>query len=290
METKELLKKVRQIEIKTKGLTNHIFSGEYHSAFKGIGMAFSEVRDYHIGDDVRNIDWNVTARFDAPFVKVFEEERELTVMLLIDVSSSSSFGSKEKSKKELSAEIAAVLSFSAIANNDKIGAILFSDKIEKFIPPMKGKKHALMILRELLEIKPSSKKTDVGFALSYFRNAIKRRSIAFVVSDFIDEKPFKNALEIAKRKHDMVAIHLFDEAERNLPKMGVVQMENSETGEKEWLNTNSKSVRKRFQTFYDAQQQAILENLKKSGVDHTSIATNGSYVLPLMNLFKSRVG
>lgn len=290
METKELLKKVRQIEIKTKGLTNHIFSGEYHSAFKGIGMAFSEVRDYQVGDDVRNIDWNVTARFDAPFVKVFEEERELTVMLLIDISDSNSFGSKEKSKKELSAEIAAVLSFSAISNNDKIGAILFSDKIEKFIPPKKGRKHALMILRELLEFEPESKKTDIGHALSYFRNALKRKSIAFLISDFIDNKEYTSALKIAKRKHDMVAIHLYDEAEQNLPKMGLVQFENGESGKKEWMNTNSKKTRIRYKEEFDIQQCTIQENLKKSGVDFASITTNGSYVLPLMNLFKSRVG
>jgi len=289
METKELLKKVKQIEIKTKGLTNHIFSGEYHSAFKGIGMAFSEVREYQIGDDVRNIDWNVTARFDGPFVKVFEEERELTVMLLIDISDSANFGSTEKSKKELSTEIAAVLAFSAIANNDKIGAIFFSDKIEKFIPPKKGRKHALMILRELIEFTPESKETDISFALSYFRNAIKRRSIAFLISDFIDDKDYLQSLQIAKRKHDMVAIHLYDEAERTLPKMGIIRLENAESGQKEWINTQSKSVRNRYAASFDEQQKNIHYNLRKTGVDFASIATNESYVLPLMKLFKSRV-
>jgi uncharacterized protein (DUF58 family) len=289
METKDLLKKVRQIEIKTKGLTKQIFSGEYHSAFKGVGMAFSEVREYQVGDDVRTIDWNVTARFDAPFVKVFEEERELTVMLLIDVSDSTLFGSKVKSKKELSTEIAAVLSFSAIANNDKVGALLFSDKIEKFIPPKKGRKHALVILRELLEFKPDSKKTDIAQALSYFRNAIKRKSIAFVISDFIDDNAYSSSLQIAHRKHDMVAIQLYDLAERNIPKMGLIQMENRESGIKYWLNTQSRKTRAHIAQAFDEKQEEIKRNFKKTGTDFASISTQDSFIVPLMNLFKSRV-
>lgn len=290
METKDLIKKVRQIEIKTKGLTNHVFTGEYHSAFKGIGMAFSEVRDYRVGDDVRNIDWNVTARFGDPFIKVFEEERELTVMLLIDISASGTIGSSEKSKKELATELAAVLAFSAIANNDKIGALFFSDRIEKFIPPKKGKKHALMVLRELIELEPQSRKTNITEALSYFRSTIKKKSIAFLISDFIDVNSYTDALKIAKKKHDLIGIHVYDYAEREIPKIGLVQIENAETGRKEWVNTFSKSIRTKIAHAFDEQQAAIYANFKKTGIDFAGISTHEAYILPLMKLFKRRVG
>lgn len=290
METKELLKKIRRIEIKTKGLTNQIFSGEYHSAFKGRGMAFSEVREYQIGDDVRNIDWNVTARFNNPYVKVFEEERELTVMLLIDLSGSVDFGSGDKTKRDLILEIAAVLAFSAISNNDKVGAIFFSDKVEKFIPPVKGRKYVLMILREIIEFKTDSNKTDLNHVLSYFRNAIKRRSIAFVISDFTSDSKFVDSLRIARRKHDIVAINVKDEAELNIPDMGLIQLEDAESGLKQWINTSSKLERKRIQSSFIKRQENIALQLKKSGIDFTTISTDESHVKPLMQLFKRRVG
>ena len=229
METKELIKKIQRLEIKTKGLTKHIFSGEYHSAFKGRGMTFSEVRDYQFGDEVRTIDWNVTARFNDPYVKVFDEERELTVMLIIDISGSEDFGTTEKTKKDLALELAAVLSFSAISNNDKVGAIFVSDKMEKYIAPGKGKKHALIILRELIEFKPTSTGTNISEGLKFFRNTQKKRSIAFVLSDFMDSNNYMEALKVARRKHDMVALRLVDDAEKNLPSMGIVQLFNAET-------------------------------------------------------------
>ena len=238
MDTKDLLKKVQEIEIKTRGLTKQVFSGEYHSAFKGKGMAFSEVKDYQFGDDVRNIDWNVTARFNEPFVKVFEEERELTVMLIIDVSGSGDFGTIERSKRELILEVAAVLGFSATINNDKVGAIFVSDQVEKFIPAKKGRSHVLMILRELIDLQPKSKGTNLNEGLKYFRNVIKKRSIAFVLSDFIDDNDYFEGLKIANRKHDMVALRVFDPAERELPKIGIVQLFDAEKGIKKWVNTN----------------------------------------------------
>jgi uncharacterized protein (DUF58 family) len=242
METSELLKKVRHIEIKTRGLSNQIFAGEYHSAFKGKGMTFSEVREYQYGDAIRDVDWNVTARFNHPYVKIFEEERELTVMLLVDVSGSKNFGTHNQYKQELMTEVAAVLSFSAINNNDKIGVILFSDKIEKFIPPQKGRKHILRIIKELLDVEPESNKTNVAGALEFLTNAIKKRSIGFIISDFIDTD-FKTALTIANRKHDIVGLRVYDQREANIPNMGLVKMLDAETGDFKWVDTASKKVR-----------------------------------------------
>lgn len=287
METKELLKRVRKIEIKTRGLSNQIFSGEYHSAFKGRGMAFSEVREYQPGDEIRTIDWNVTARLNHPYVKVFEEERELTVMLLVDVSESGNFGTQTQLKKQQITEICAVLAFSAIQNNDKIGVIFFSDKIEKFIPPKKGKSHTLRIISELINFEPESKKTDITEALRYFSNVIKKRSIAFLLSDFIDDG-FGDALKIANKKHDLVALQVTDLREKELPNVGLVPFFDSESGESKWVDTSDKKVR----TTYKAnalKRQAELDDLfRKSGVDHAAIETHKSYVQPLMNLFKRR--
>jgi len=290
METKELLKKIRRIEIKTKGLTNQIFSGEYHSAFKGRGMAFSEVREYNIGDDVRNIDWNVTARFNNPYIKVFEEERELTVMLLIDISGSIDFGSEEKSKRDLALEIAAVLGFSAVSNNDKVGAIFFTDKVEKFIPPSKGRKHVLYILREIIEFKPEGQGTDLGGVLSHFRNAIKRRSIAFLISDFMDDKPFLKPLQIARKKHDLVAIRVKDQFEYALPGNGLFRLTDAETGRHKWIQTFTHQGKARYKQNFLNRELDIESQLRKSGTDFTTIATNESHVKPLMQLFKRRVG
>lgn len=288
METSELLKKIRRLEIKAKGLSKHIFSGEYHSAFKGRGMAFSEVREYHFGDEVRTIDWNVTARFNDPYVKVFDEERELTVMLIIDVSGSENFGSGEKTKKDLALELAAVLSFSALSNNDKVGAIFVSDKVEKYIAAEKGKRHALMILRELIELEPTSQGTDVEAALKFFRRTQKKRSIAFVISDFIDENNFIEGLKIARKKHDMVAIRLVDGAERELPNIGLVQFFNAETGQTTWVNSNSKEAQQLHRQLYENEEEALLNNLLKSGVDFVSISTDEDFIKPLIKLFKNR--
>jgi len=288
MDTKELLKKIRLLEIKTKGLTKHIFSGEYHSAFKGRGMTFSEVRDYHFGDEVRTIDWNVTARFNKPHVKVFDEERELTVMLIIDVSGSENFGWNSKTKKDLALELAAVLSFSAISNNDKVGAIFVSDKVEKYIAPGKGKKHSLIILRELIEIVPESKGTNLNEGLKFFRNTQKKRSIAFVISDFIDNNDFMEGLKVSRKKHDMVALRLVDEAEVSLPNLGVVQLFNAETNATTWVNTNSQKAKdihtKNFQDF----ENGLEKEFKKSGIDYTSIATDKDFIKPLVKLFQNR--
>ncbi|MDX2360471.1 MAG: DUF58 domain-containing protein [Crocinitomicaceae bacterium] len=288
MDTKELLKKIRLLEIKTKGLTKHIFSGEYHSAFKGRGMTFSEVRDYNIGDEVRTIDWNVTARFNEPYVKVFDEERELTVMLIIDVSGSENFGWKEKTKKDLALELAALLSFSAMSNNDKVGAIFVSDKVEKYIAPKKGKKHALIILRELIELKPTSKGTNLNEGLKYFRNTQKKRSIAFVISDFIDDNDFMEGLKVTRKKHDMVALRLVDEAESELPDMGIVQLFNSETGETTWVNSNSQKAKgiheKNFQNF----EEKLSKDFKKSGIDYVSLFTGEDFIKPMVKLFQNR--
>jgi uncharacterized protein (DUF58 family) len=253
-------------------------------------MAFSEVREYQVGDDVRNIDWNVTARFNNPYVKVFEEEGELTVMLLIDVSGSVDFGSEDKTKRDLILEIAAVLAFSAISNNDKVGALFFTDTVEKFIPPVKGRKHALRILREIIEFQPTSKKTDLNHVLSYFRNAIKRRSIAFVISDFTNEEPFVDAMRIARRKHDIVGIKVQDKNEEHIPNLGLIELEDAETGLKKWVNTSSKSERKKLYDQFIQRQHDILLQLKKSGVDFTTISTDESHIKPLMQLFKRRVG
>ena len=244
METSDLLKRVRQIEIKTRGLSNNIFAGQYHSAFKGKGMSFSEVREYQYGDDVRDIDWNVTARYNKPFVKVFEEERELTVMLLIDVSNSLDFGTVKQLKKDMVTEIAATLAFSAIQNNDKIGVIFFSDRIEKFIPPKKGRKHILYIIRELLDFKPESKRTDIKTAVEYLTNVIKKRCTTFMISDFIDENDFRNALTIANRKHDIVAIQVYDRRMAELPDVGLMKVRDAETGHEQWIDTSSRALRR----------------------------------------------
>ncbi|MFM2136117.1 MAG: hypothetical protein RL021_1517 [Bacteroidota bacterium] len=287
METTELLKKVRKIEIKTRGLSAHIFSGEYHSAFKGRGMAFSEVREYLPGDDIRSIDWNVTARFGTPYVKVFEEERELTVILLVDVSASGDFGTKSQFKKDLITELCAVLSFSAIQNNDKIGVIFFSDQIELFIPPKKGKSHILRIIRELINFRPEGRKTDVGNALRYLTNAIKRRSICFLISDFLSPD-FEEPIKLASRKHDLVALRIQDPGEDQLPDVGLIRMLDPETGSWQLIDTSEKSVRDNFKkerTFLD---RSLKELFARAGVDHTSLYTDRSYVQPLTQLFKKR--
>lgn len=287
METTELLKKVRKIEIKTKGLSNQIFSGEYHSAFKGRGMAFSEVREYMPGDEIRTIDWNVTARFNHPYVKVFEEERELTVMLLVDVSGSETFGTHLQLKRELIAEISAVISFSAIQNNDKVGIIFFSDKIEKFIPPKKGKSHILRIIREVIELKPESNKTSIAEALRYLTNAIKKKSIAFLISDFLDEG-YEDDLKLANRKHDIVALRIRDERENELPSMGLVRFRDLESGKTSWVNTSSAKTRLEYAKQAALQKRKTEEGFLKSGVDFADLNTGQSYVTPLMNLFKRR--
>lgn len=287
METTELLKKVRKIEIKTRGLSNQIFSGEYHSAFKGRGMTFSEVREYQPGDDIRTIDWNVTARFNHPYVKVFEEEREMTVMLLVDVSASGEFGTQQQLKQELITELCAVLAFSSIQNNDKIGVIFFSDKIEKFIPPKKGKSHVLRIIRDLIEFKPENKKTDIQLALKYFTGVIKKRSIAFLISDFLSPD-FSDGMKIANKKHDLVALRVADLREKELPNIGLVKLMDAETGEIRWLNTSRKEVREIFAKNARKKEQYLKEIFNKCGVDSVTINTSGSYIQPLMGLFKRR--
>jgi len=287
MSTLELLKKVRRIEIKTKGLSNHIFSGEYHTAFKGKGMAFSEVRGYQPGDDVRSIDWNVTARYNNPFVKVFEEEREMTVMLLIDMSGSSDFGTQTQLKREVATEIAAVLSFSAINNNDKIGVIFFSDKIEKFIPPKKGKSHILRIIRELITFKSENKKTNLEQALIYFNNVIKKRSVCFILSDFMDNN-FDKSLKIARNKHDIIALRIHDEREEHLVDVGLMKVEDTETGNLKWVDTSNKNIRNEFRKNYLIFEKNIKKTLQHSAVDHIDIKTGKDYVKPLINFFKNR--
>lgn len=288
METSELLKKVRQIEIKTRGLSKNIFAGQYHSAFKGRGMAFSEVREYQFGDDIRDIDWNVTARHNKPYIKVFEEERELTVMLLVDVSGSRDFGAVGKLKKEMMAEIAATLAFSAIQNNDKIGVIFYSDKIEKFIPAKKGKKHILYIIRELIDFHPQDTGTDTAQMLRYMTNAIKKRCTAFLISDFIDKGNFKDALSIANKKHDIVAVQVYDKRETVLPDVGLVKMKDAETGHETWVDSSSSKVRESFAKWWTGNQQKAFEAFSKSRVDAVSVATDEDYVVTLMNLFKKR--
>ena len=287
METSELIKKVKKIEIKSKGLSSQIFSGEYHSAFKGRGMAFSEVREYQIGDEIRTIDWNVTARFNHPYVKVFEEEREMTVMLLVDVSGSKDFGSRSQFKQELVTEICAVLAFSAINNNDKVGVLFFSDQVEKFIPPKKGKSHILMIIRELLDFEPERKGTNIKEALKYFSRAIKKRSTAFLISDFLDQG-FEDELKIVNRKHDLVALQIHDQREEEMPNVGLVQLIDAESGEIQWMDTSSKVKRNIYRSNALKQQEFILNAMRRSGVDHCKISTHQSYVTPLMNLFKRR--
>jgi len=286
-DTKELLKKVRKIEIKTRGLSNHLFSGEYHSAFKGRGMAFNEVREYQPGDEIRTIDWNVTARFNHPYVKVFDEERELTVMMLVDVSGSENFGTIAQQKQDIATELCAVLAFSAIQNNDKVGVIFFSDKIEKFIPPKKGRSHILMIIRELIDFTPESKGTNVAVALRYFTGAIKKRSTAFIISDFISG-PFDDQIKIANKKHDIVALRLYDKHEEEFPNLGLIPVVDGETGEIEWVNTSSKEVRDTYKKAAAERNAQLKMTFSKSGVDFTSIGTHESYVQPLMTLFKKR--
>jgi uncharacterized protein (DUF58 family) len=287
LETKELIKKVRKIEIKTKRLSNQIFSGEYHSAFKGRGMAFSEVRDYAIGDEIRTIDWNVTARFNEPFVKVFEEERQLTVMLLVDISASGMFGTRQQLKRETITELCAVLAFSAVSNNDQIGLVLFSDKIEKFIPPKKGKSHILRIIRELINFEPTGKETDIELGLKYFTQMIKKKSVAFVLSDFVDQG-FEDALKIASRKHDVVALKVTDKAENELPRIGIARFKDLETGESRWINTSSARVRANYKAKAAERDEQIRKLFMKTKTDFAEIHTDEGYIKPLMNLFKNR--
>jgi uncharacterized protein (DUF58 family) len=288
LETSELLKKVRQIEIKTRGLSRNIFAGQYHSAFKGRGMAFSEVREYQYGDDIRDIDWNVTARYNKPFVKVFEEERELTVMLLVDVSASQDFGTRHSMKRDIVTEMAATLAFSAIQNNDKIGVIFFSDKIEKFIPPKKGKKHILYIIRELINFEAESPKTDIGMALKYLTNVIKKRCTTFMISDFIEMEDYDNALTIANRKHDVVALQVYDDLETQLPNVGLMKIQDAETGAVRWVDTSSRRIRQTYKDWWQKQQQNMQTSFNRSKVDSVSVRTDEDYVKALLALFKKR--
>jgi uncharacterized protein (DUF58 family) len=289
VEASELLKKVRKIEIKTKGLSRNIFAGEYHSAFKGRGMAFSEVREYQFGDDIRNIDWNVTARYGHPFIKIFEEEGELTVMLLVDVSGSRDFGTVERTKKSVIVELAAILSFSAISNNDKIGVIFFSDRIEKFIPPLKGRTHTLRIIRELIEFEPVSRKTDISVALRYLTNAMKRRVTAFIISDLMDNfSSMEQALSIANNKHDMVGLRIYDERETELPSVGMIKLKDAETGEYIWVDSSSSRVRETYSRYWNDRNKKLDSLLKKTGLDYVNISTREDYVKSLVALFKKR--
>lgn len=286
--TSEILKRVRRIEIKTRGLSNHIFAGEYHSAFKGRGMSFSEVREYTPGDDVKAIDWNVTARFSHPFVKVFEEERELTLMLLVDVSSSSLFGTHMRLKRELITEISAVLSFSASTNNDKVGVIFFSDKVEKFIPPKKGRSHILRIIRELIALEPTkSAGTSVQVALDYLNNVLKKRTITFLLSDFISE-PYDKSLQLAARKHDLVGMQVYDRADRELPVAGLVQVVDAEKGTMQWLDTDDGNVRNQYAKAFDQHKQYCVQAFRKSGASLLTIRTDEDYVKLLQGFFKGR--
>ena len=288
METSDLIKKVRKIEIKTRGLSHNIFAGQYHSAFKGRGMSFSEVREYQYGDDVRDIDWNVTARFHKPYVKVYEEERELTVMLLVDMSESLSFGTVKQTKRDMLTEIAATLAFAAIQNNDKIGAIFFSDRIEKFIPPQKGRKHILYMIRELLGFTPESSRTDIKVPLEFLTNALKKRCTAFLLSDFIAPHDYKNALTIANRKHDVVAIQVYDRRVAELPEIGLMKVRDAESGSEMYIDTSSKKVREAQRNWWNAQSCALKERLQRSRVDSVSVRTDQDYVKALLALFAQR--
>ena len=288
MDTSEIIKKVRKIEIKTRGLSSNIFAGQYHSAFKGRGMAFSEVREYQFGDDVRDIDWNVTARFHRPYVKVFEEERELTVMLLIDVSGSLDFGTQRQMKRDMVTEIAATIAFSAIQNNDKIGVIFFSDKIEKYIPPKKGRKHILYIIREMLDFHPDSKRTDVKQAVEFLSSVQKRRTTAFILSDFYVRNDFQQSLQICNRKHDVVAIQVYDIRAKELPDVGLMKVVDAETGFEQYVDTGSRKLRQAYQRYWMGRQAELSETFNKSNVDHVSIATNEDFVKSLLLLFKQR--
>ncbi|TYB75931.1 DUF58 domain-containing protein [Bizionia gelidisalsuginis] len=287
MDTKELLKKVRKIEIKTRRLSDHLFGGEYHSTFKGRGMTFSEVRQYQFGDDVRNIDWNVTARYHEPYIKVFEEERELTMMLVVDISGSNAFGTQEQFKNEMATEIAATLAFSATQNNDKIGLILFSDDIELYIPPKKGRSHVLRIIRELIEFKPKSKQTDVAKALKFLHNVMKKKAIVFILSDFIAEE-YSQTLKIAAKKHDITGIRVYDKSEESIPNLGLVQMEDAETGALQYINTASKKVRTEYGAFFNDKENYYKNSFSKSGAGSISCATHESYVKKLLGYFKRR--
>ncbi len=288
MTTAEILKKVRRIEIKTKGLSNHIFAGEYHSTFKGRGMSFSEVREYTPGDDVKFIDWNVTARFSHPFVKVFEEERELIVMLLIDISGSSLFGTQKQLKRDLITELGAVLSFSATTNNDKVGVIFFSDKVEKYVPPQKGKSHILRIIRELIALEPQhTGATDVRIALEFLNNVLKKKSITFLISDFVSQ-PFNQALQLAARKHDLVGIHVYDKYDKELPSAGLVQVVDSETGQHIWLDTDNKTIRKQYEAAYKDKYNYCTQSFRKSGASLLHVRTDEDYVKVLQTYFRGR--
>ena len=288
METSEIIEKVRKIEIKTRGLSSNIFAGQYHSAFKGRAMAFSEVREYQFGDDVRDIDWNVTARFHRPYVKVFEEERELTVMLLIDVSGSLDFGTQRQMKRDMVTEIAATIAFSAIQNNDKIGVIFFSDKIEKYIPPKKGRKHILYIIREMLDFQPESRRTDVKQAIEFLSSVQKRRTTAFILSDFYVRNDFQQSLQICNRKHDVVAIQVYDIRAKELPDVGLMKVVDAETGFEQYVDTGSRKLRQTYQRYWMGRQAELSETFNKSNVDHVSIATNEDFVKSLLLLFKQR--
>lgn len=287
METSDILKKVRKIEIKSRGLSQHIFAGQYHSAFKGIGMAFSEVREYQVGDDVRNIDWNVTARYNRPFVKIFEEERELTVMLLIDVSGSNEFGTKSCLKEDVITEVSAVLAFSAISNNDKVGVIFFSDKVEKFIPPQKGSSHILRIIRELIDFHPTSQKTDVAEALRFLTNSMKKRVTAFLFSDFVTSD-FENALKIARYKHDIVAMRIVDQREADFPNVGMIRVYDKESGRTMWMDTSNSSVMRAYSTWWEKHNSELEKLFRKCGTDYVELETGGDYVKSLIRLFKMR--
>jgi uncharacterized protein (DUF58 family) len=288
LETKDLFRKIQRLEIKAKGLTNHIFSGEYHSAFKGRGMTFSEVREYEFGDEIRTIDWNVTARYNDPYVKVFEEERELSILLIVDVSGSSEFGSKLKSKKELALEIAAVLAFSAIANNDKIGAVFLTDHVEKYIPPAKGRKHVLFLLHELIKFQPVNSTTNLKEGLEFIRKTQKKRSVVFLISDFISQMEFMKDIQLTKKRHDTIAIKINDVAESNIPNLGLIQLFNAETGSKTWVDTSSKEVREYLVNSSKKEEEQLIKKLKKIGVDSIICQTHEDFVKPLIQLFHQR--
>jgi uncharacterized protein (DUF58 family) len=287
MLTKELIKQVRQIEIKTKGLVNQVFSGEYHSVFKGRGMEFSEVREYQFGDDIRNIDWNVTARFGHPFIKIFEEERELTVMLLVDLSGSLIFGTVEKTKQQIAAELSAVLAFSAMKNNDKVGLLLFTDKIEKFVPPRKGRKHVLRIIREVLSFEPVGKSTNIKGALEYMNNAIKKKSIVFLISDFMDSG-YEKILRIVGRKHDLIGVVLNDQREKEIPSLGLIKFTDAETGRERWIDTSSKSFQKNLASIRWNNMQKLKSLFTSGRIDNVEINTSENYVAPLVRFFRLR--
>ncbi|RWW99739.1 DUF58 domain-containing protein [Flavobacterium cerinum] len=288
MDTKEILKKVRKIEIKTRRLSNHIFSGEYHSSFKGRGMTFSEVRQYQFGDDVRAIDWNVTARYNEPYIKVFEEERELTMMLMVDISGSESFGTKNQFKKDIVTEIAATMAFSATQNNDKIGLILFSDQVELYIPPKKGKSHVLRIIRELIEFQPKSRKTDVGLALKFLSGVLKKRAIVFLISDFMATPDYEHTLKIASKRHDITGVRVYDAREEQIPNLGIVNMKDAETGETMLVNTGSKTVRQQYSNYYQDRLKYFKDTFSRCGAGTVSTRVDESYVTKLLGYFKSR--